>query len=64
MSERRTVSLNEEIDALAQEKAEPFLAWVEEEDQRQGILEQAKIDATLEYFGVPGRVPDGSRRQA
>ena len=44
-----------EIDALAKEKAEPVLAWVEEEGKRQGILEQAKIDATLEYFGGPGR---------
>ena len=44
-----------QIDARAQEKAQPFLAWVEEEGQRQGILEQAKIDATLEYFSAPGR---------
>ena len=44
-----------EIDARAQEKAQPFLAWVEEEGQRQGILEQAKIDATLEYFSPADR---------
>ena len=56
---RRYLSASEaeraEIDALAQEKAKPFLTWVEEEGKRQGILEQAKIDATLEYFGGPGR---------
>ena len=56
---RRYLSASEaeraEIDALAQEKATPFLTWVEEEGKRQGILEQAKIDATLEYFGGPGR---------
>lgn len=55
---RRYLSASEaeraEIDALAQEKAKPFLNWVEEEGKRQGILEQAKIDATLEYFGGPG----------
>ena len=43
-----------EIDARAQEKANPFLTWVEEESQRQGILEQAKIEATLEYFRATG----------
>ena len=42
------------IDARAQEKAKPWIAWVEE-GQRQGILEQAKIEATLEYFNAPGR---------
>ena len=43
------------LNARAQEKAQPFLAWVEEAGQRQGILEQAKIDATLEYFSAASR---------
>jgi len=37
------------IDAWAREKAKPLLAWVEE-GKHPGILEQAKIEAALEYF--------------
>lgn len=60
---RRYLSASEaertEIDALAQEKAKPFLDWVEEEGKRQGILEQAKIEAVLEYFTDHGGTREG-----